>query len=65
MNLIIKQVRHCYPKMSIFRSKYTITGFLPRVTIDYEDASNVLKRIVKESYNSMENLGHVVVLDNM
>lgn len=59
--IMIKHIRHGFPKMQIHDSTYSISAILVREDADYQDASNVLKRIVKGFCDEMFETDDILI----
>lgn len=64
--IIIKHIRFCYPEMSIYESKLSITSFLPRKKVDYLTASEMLKRITSAACDEInQDMGSIIIEERL
>ena len=64
--IIIKHIRFCYPEMSIYESKLSITSFLPRGKVDYSTASEILKRITRSICDEInQDMGSIIIEERL
>lgn len=64
--IIIKHIRFCYPEMSIYESKLSVTSFLPRGKVDYSTASEILKRITRSICDEInQDMGSIIIEERL
>jgi len=64
--IIIKHIRFCFPEMSIYESKLSITSFLSRTKVDYSIASDMLKKITRVICDEInQDMGSVLIEERL
>lgn len=64
--IIIKHIRFCFPEMSIYESKLSITSFLSRTKVDYSVASDILKKITRVICDEInQDMGSVLIEERL
>lgn len=64
--IIIKHIRFCFPEMSIYESKLSITSFLSRTKVDYSIASDMLKKITRVICDEInQDMGSILIEERL